>query len=297
MSLITVKHTDNPTIIKFEFRDFIAPRGSHQFNNIDEAKNSPLAKQLFHLPFIKTVFISGNFIAIERYNIVEWADVENEVAEQISNFIENGGKIIEETQPAGRKPTQIYAEMTPNPATMKFVANFMLSQSPAEFKNIDQTASSPLARALFEFPYFKEIYIDENYVSVTKYDLYDWNEITFEIREFIRQFLENGGIAVDRNHIDQAAKPREKEERYENLDDTARQIVSILDEYVKPAVAADGGNIVFNSWDPEERRVKVILQGACNGCPSSTFTLKSGIENMLKDMLRDDRITVEALNG
>ena len=84
---------------------------------------------------------------------------------------------------------------------------------------------------------------------------------------------------------------------FDNLDTTSQQIINILEEYVKPAVAADGGNILFDSYDEKEKRVKVVLQGACNGCPSSTFTLKSGIENMLKDMLKDENIKVEAING
>ena len=86
-------------------------------------------------------------------------------------------------------------------------------------------------------------------------------------------------------------------ENFDNLDTTSQQIINILEEYVKPAVAADGGNILFDSYDPIEKRVKVVLQGACSGCPSSTFTLKSGIENMLKDMLKDENITVEAINA
>ena len=82
---------------------------------------------------------------------------------------------------------------------------------------------------------------------------------------------------------------------FDNLDTTSQQIINILEEYVKPAVAADGGNILFDSYDEENKLVKVILQGSCNGCPSSTFTLKNGIENMLKSMLNDEAIIVEAI--
>ncbi len=297
MPQILIKNTENPSIIKFEFTEFIAGPGNYEFRNIDEAANSPLAKQLFHLPFIKTVYISGNFIAIERFNIVEWADVQNEVAEQISEFVDNGGQIIVESAPAAKKPITVYAEMTPNPSAMKFVASILLTKTSVEFKSIDDTASSPLARALFEMPYVKEVFIDENYISVTRYEIYNWDDITMELRMFVKSFLENGGIAVDETHVDQQSKPVEQEQKFDNLDTTSQQIVNILEEYVKPAVAADGGNIMFDSYDPENKRVKVVLQGACNGCPSSTFTLKSGIENMLKDMLQDEKITVEALNG
>ena len=144
---------------------------------------------------------------------------------------------------------------------------------------------------------FKEIFIDENYISVSKYDAYDWNDITLELRSFIKLFIENGGTVLDESFIATPKIEKQKIENFDNLDTTSQQIINILEEYVKPAVAADGGNILFDSYDAEEKRVKVILQGACNGCPSSTFTLKSGIENMLKDMLNDENIKVEALNG
>ncbi len=297
MPQILIKNTENPSIVKFEFPEFIAGHSNREFRNIDEASDSPLAKQLFYLPFVKTVYISGNFVAIEKYNIVEWSDVQDDVAEQISNFIENGGQIFSERPSAAKKPVTIYAEMTPNPSAMKFVSASMLTKTPVEYKTIDQTASSPLARALFELPYVREIYIDENYISVTKYEIYKWEDITLELRTFIKNFIENGGIAIDEAHIEHTSKPIEREQKYDSLDPTSQRIINILDEYVRPAVAADGGNIVFDSYDTEQKRLKVILQGACNGCPSSTFTLKSGIENMLKDMLQDDAITVEALNG
>ena len=144
----------------------------------------------------------------------------------------------------------------------------------------------------------KEVFIDENYISVTKYEVNDWNQITLELRSFIKLFIENGGTVLDESLIENTEKlEKQKISNFDNLDTTSQQIINILEEYVKPAVAADGGNILFDSYDEKEKRVKVILQGACNGCPSSTFTLKSGIENMLKDMLKDEDIKVEAVNA
>jgi len=297
MRRITIKETQNPTILKFEFPEFIVSGGSYEFKNIDEAKPSPLAQQLFYLPFVKTVYVSGNFIGIERYNIVEWDDVKDAVAEQIEAYVDKGSPVIIEDAPKGKKPVSVYAEMTPNPAAMKFVASIRLTKTMAEFKNIDQAEASPLAQALFNFAYVKEVFLDENYVSVTKYDRFNWDEITLEIRTFIKQFIENGGVVLDESYIAPATQEKQQIANFDNLDTTSQQIINILEEYVKPAVQADGGNILFDSFDPEEKRVKVILQGACNGCPSSTFTLKSGIENMLKDMLRDENIKVEALNA
>jgi Fe-S cluster biogenesis protein NfuA len=299
MTKITIRETQNPTILKFEFEDFITQNQNFEFKNIDEAQESPLAQQLFYLPFVKTVYISGNFIAIERYSIVEWEDVQDAVAEQIAAFVDKGGVIIKiDENKAKKQPITVYGETTPNPAALKFVVSRMLTRNPVEYKNIDQTASSPLAKELFKFPYVKEVFIDENYISVTKYDINDWDEITLEVRTFIKQFIENGGTVLDESLIEVATKNDvTKDEAFDKLDVTSQQIINILEEYVKPAVAADGGNIAFDSYNENDKTVKVILQGACSGCPSSTFTLKSGIENMLKSMLNDEGIKVEALNA
>ncbi|WET04539.1 NifU family protein [Flavobacterium sp. YJ01] len=299
MTKITIKETQNPTILKFEFEDFITQNQNFEFKNIDEAQASPLAQQLFYLPFVKTVYISGNFIAIERYSIVDWDDVKDAVAEQISAFVEKGGVIIKvDENKAKKQPITVYGETTPNPSALKFVVSRMLTRNAVEYKNIDQTASSPLAQELFKFPYVKEIFIDENYISVTKYEINDWSEITLELRTFIKQFIENGGTVLDESLIQTTTKNEvTKDEAFDKLDVTSQQIINILEEYVKPAVAADGGNIAFESYNEEDKTVKVLLQGACSGCPSSTFTLKSGIENMLKSMLNDEAIKVEASNA
>lgn len=296
---ITIKETQNPTIIKFEFPDFITQNENFEFKNIDEAKNSPLAQKLFYLPFVKTVYISGNFIAVERFSIVEWSDVQEEVAEQIQEFVSNGGVIVLPSENKSKKqPITVYGETTPNPASLKFVVNKGLTKSMVEFKNIDEAKASPLAQELFKFHFVKEVFINENYISVTKYDSVSWDEITLELRTFIKEYLENGGIVLDESLIaDDVKQEKQQIKNFDQLDVTSQQIVNILEEYVKPAVAADGGNILFDSYDETQKRVKVVLQGSCNGCPSSTFTLKNGIENMLKDMLNDKDIVVEALNG
>lgn len=299
MTKLSIKETQNPAILKFEFPDFITKSQSFEYKNIDEAKNSPLVQQLFYLPFVKTVFISGNFIAIERYNIVQWEDVKEAVAEQIETYVQNGGVILNFSESEIKKqPITIYAESTPNPAVLKFVANKLLTTKTAEFKNIDETVASPLAKELFKFPYVKELFMDENYISVTKYTSVEWLEISNEIRSFIKEYIENGHEIINESLLVSIPK-NEKQQiaNFDNLDTTSQQIINILEEYVKPAVQADGGNILFDSYDEAEKRVKVVLQGACSGCPSSTFTLKNGIENMLKDMLNDEAIKVEAINA
>jgi NFU1 iron-sulfur cluster scaffold homolog, mitochondrial len=292
---LKIDKTTNNAIIKFTANTVLIS-GSYQFNNIDEAKNSPLAEQLFHLPFVKRVFISANFIAVERFNIVEWSDVQEELKEQIEIYLNNPGVLVlEEKVPQKKVPVEVYAESTPNPSVLKFVANKKLVETDFEFKNIEEAKSSPLASDLFNLSFVKEVFISENYVSITKFDVVEWEEITVEVRSFIRQYIADGKMIISETH-QQPKVTQTTEEDSANLDDVSKQIISILDEYIKPAVAADGGNILFQSYHVDTQTVNVILQGACSGCPSSTITLKNGIENMLKQLIPGKIEQVVAIN-
>ncbi|MFO7702544.1 NifU family protein [Psychroflexus maritimus] len=302
---INIRPTNQNGIVKFEANDFLVNRESFEFKNIEEAKDSPLAQKLFHLPFVKTVYITQNFIAIEKYNIVEWEEVQEEVKSQIENDLNNGVVVIKkEASPQKKIPVTVYAESTPNPGVQKFVANKKLVVNSAEFKNIEEAKASPLAQQLFQFPFVKEVFIDSNYVSVHKYDVVEWEEVGMEVRELIKKFLENNEKVVNTELLQEnktedplGEAPVQQGVKFEEMDDISQRIVSILDEYVKPAVASDGGNIVFDSYDENTQEVKVILQGACSGCPSSTMTLKNGIETMLKDMIKGKVSHVVAING
>ena len=292
---LTLEKTSNPAIIKFNSNESLAS-GKFECKNIEEAKNFPVAQQLFYLPFVKTVFISEYFIAVERFNILEWDEVQEEVQKQLEDYLNNGGLVQNENVEVKKVPVTVYAESTPNPGVMKFVANKPLVENGVEFKNIDDAKEAPLAQNLFHFPFVKEVFMDKNFVSITKFDIATWEDITMEVREFIRSYIEDGKPIIDKsskllNTVSQTESITEK------LDEISSEIVAILDEYVKPAVASDGGNIIFKSYDTEKKSVHVILQGACSGCPSSTFTLKNGIENMLKEMLPGKVATVEAING
>ncbi len=295
---ITLVPTNNPAILKFETNQFIVKHNSYEFKNIDDAKNSPLAQQLFYLPFIKTVYVSGNFIALERYDIVAWEDVQDEVAQQLVEYLNAGEPVVIEDGAAKKNPVTVYAEVTPNPVVMKFVTNKKLVVTGFEYKNIDEAKDSALAARLFQLPFVKEVFIDENYVSINKYNVAEWDDVVHEVRELIRDFVNEGKEVVSANGVSQKQEqtPLMKLQD-ENLDETSKQIIDILEEYVKPAVASDGGNIMFKSYEENTKTVNVILQGACSGCPSSTFTLKNGIENMLKNMMGDKVREVVALNG
>jgi len=293
---ITVVETNNEAILKFEANHFLV-EGNYEYKNIDEAKDSPLGQQLFHLPFIKTVYIANNFVALERYDIVEWHDVKDAVAQQLVEYLNAGEPVVNEAPKQQKIAITVYAEVTPNPSVMKFVVNKMIVPSIFEFKNIDEAKDSGLAKALFHFPFVKEVFFDQNYISITKYEMAEWEEISMELREFIRNYLIEGKEVVSASKTESASAPGAESTPEKEYDDTSLQIIAILDEYVKPAVASDGGNILFQSYEEDSKTVNVVLQGACSGCPSSTFTLKNGIETMLKNMIGDKVNEVVAING
>ena len=285
---VKIQSTHNKFINKFEINQFITNHISYEYNNIDEAKNSKLVQKLFYLPFVKKVYLTPSFISIERFNIVELSEVENEVKDLIEDYLNNKLEVISENKIVEVNPISIYTESTPNPSVLKFVSNKLVVDENLEFNNIDEAKGVDFVKKLFEFPYVKSVYLSKNFISITKFDIRDWGEITSDLRIFIKNYLENNKIIVEKV---------EKKQTEIKLDNTSKEIISILDEYIKPAVSSDGGNILFKSYNPEKKLVKVILQGACSGCPSSTITLKNGIENMLKEMLSGKVEIVEAING
>ncbi len=265
------------------------------YTNIDQAAEAPLVKQLFYLPFVKRVTIENNTIIVERFDILDWEEVITEVASQIEDYLNDGGSIIDEPKNIKKSPITIYAESTPNPSAMKFVANIKLTEKSISFESIDEAIDAPLVKALFNFSFVREVFLDENYISISKHDGTEWEEIVMDLRSFIKSYLENEKIILGSSFLKGEKKITSVSS--DNLNKTEQEIIKVLDEYVKPAVASDGGNIIFDSYNKKEKLVKVLLQGACSGCPSSTFTLKNGIENILKEMLPGKVNLVEAVNG
>jgi len=291
---ITAQVEKGEVVARFTLNHSVGIKKPLVFKNIEDAKGAPLIQQLFYLPFVKEVTLLENCIEVTRFDILEWEDVLEEVREQLENYLNEGGVLLEEL-PGVKIPVSVYAESTPNPAVMKFVANKKLVDTPVEYKSIEEAKKAPLAFQLFHFPFVKEVFISANYVSIMKYDVNNWDEVVMEIREFIRAFIEEGKTLVE--EFVQKEEKTEKTNFAKTLDPLENQIISILEEYIKPAVASDGGNIAFDSYNPVEKSVQVVLQGACSGCPSSTFTLKNGIENMLKEMMPGKVESVVALNG
>lgn len=191
----------------------------------------------------------------------------------------------------GNPVISIYTEMTPNPETMKFVANKLLY--PGKSIDIaDESAAgpSPLAKELFSFPFIKSVFIASNFITLTKSDpSIDWQDVIPTIKQFLKEYIENGGVIVNEEEAAKQ-KPASSNDISADDDDVIKRIKEMLDNYVRPAVEMDGGAIQFKSYD--DGVVNLALQGSCSGCPSSMITLKAGIEGMMKRMIPEVREVV-----
>lgn len=199
-----------------------------------------------------------------------------------------------------KPPVMLYTEQTPNPETLKFVTNQMLyPRKMADFPTDERELAaewSPLATELFKFEYVQGVYICNNFVTVSKSPETEWAAIMMELKTFIKGYVEEDKVVMKEGFEEVKAKlEAEEEEQYTGDDaELVTKIKQLLDKYVRPAVEMDGGNIKFHSFD--KGVVNVILQGACSGCPSSSGTLKVGIEGMLKRMVPEVK-SVEAIMG
>ena len=202
-----------------------------------------------------------------------------------------------------KKPVIIYAESTPNPSSMKFVANELLVSdgATAQYLSKAETKGSPLAAKLFEFPFVKAVFMAANFITVTKIDSIQWEDITLELRDFIRIYISAGNpiitevpktaVAIDNTFTE---KKEVFTEHAAPTNEIEVKIIEILEQYIRPAVEGDGGSITFKGY--ADGIVTVQMRGACSGCPSSTLTLKAGIEGLLKRMISDVKeVVAEAM--
>lgn len=292
MRQIIIEPTENPKVMKF-IADYTLIPGALELDRTSDISEIPLAQELFNYPFVERIFITANFVAVAKQDSVEW----EHVSESLKNIIEDellaNPRIYLQKK---RELFQIYAEMTPNPAVMKFVAQRFIIEGFLELKSREEAAGVPLAKAIFdEFEFAKEIFISDNFVAVTKDDSVQWHEVMVPVRAFIAEYLQAGNKVAEI----EAQKHENPVEKIINRDytDNELKISDILNEYVAPAVENDGGKISLMEYDEDSKTAKMLLQGACSGCPSSTATLKNGIENILKQFVPDLVEKVEAVNG
>ncbi|MFZ1678656.1 MAG: NifU family protein [Saprospiraceae bacterium] len=203
-----------------------------------------------------------------------------------------------ETTTATKSPVLIYTEQTPNPESLKFVTNKMLYAGTADFRTRELALEySPLAAALFELPYVKSVYISNNFITLTKELNYEWEDMMIRTKEFIKNYIAEEKPIILEGFAEAMTAIEEKQRAEISYSDDDGELVQrikeLIDTYVKPAVEMDGGNIEFKSYN--DGVVTLIMQGACSGCPSSTVTLKSGIEAMLKRMMPQVKEVVQEM--
>ena len=204
-----------------------------------------------------------------------------------------------------KRPVNMYAESTPNPSTMKFVADVMLvtDGNTAEYVNQQEAkGSSSLAEALFNFPFVSGVFIASNFIAITKTEALQWEYVSEELKAFVLDWLQNNEVIIENVpaerevEIEQAGNKETISSAPQIITDADKQIFELLEEFVRPAVESDGGAIDFQSFDEVTGTVTVVLRGACSGCPSSTATLKGGIESLLKTHMPEVQEVV-ALEG
>jgi Fe-S cluster biogenesis protein NfuA len=183
----------------------------------------------------------------------------------------------------GNPIISIYTEMTPNPETMKFVANKLLYPGKSiDFPDEASAKPSPLAVELFSFPFIKGVFIMANFITLTKTSETDWNDIIPTVKAFLKEYLEDSRPIINEDEV-VVTKAAASNEVSADDTDVVKRIKELLENYVKPAVEMDGGAIQFKDYD--SGTVTLMLQGSCSGCPSSMITLKAGIEGMMKRMI------------
>ena len=292
MRQILIEPTENPKVMKF-VADYNLIPGSLELDRNSDISEIPLAQELFNYPFIERIFITANFIAVAKQDSVEWEFVTESLKNSIEDQLIANPRIYQKKR---QDIPQVFAEMTPNPMVMKFVSNKPLLDGFVEVKSREEAAEIPLAKAIFdEFEFAKEVFISDNFVAVTKNVSVEWHEVMVAVRTFISEYLQNDGKISN-------LPPQKHANPVENLinrdyTENEQKISDILNEYVAPAVEGDGGKISLIEYDESTKTAKMLLQGACSGCPSSTATLKGGIENLLKQFVPELVQNVEAVNG
>lgn len=292
MRQITIEPTANPKVMKF-IADYTLIPGSVELDRNSDISEIPLAQELFNYPFVDKIFITANFVAVAKEDTVEW----EHVSESLKNVIED--QLLENPRIYKSKKRElfpIYAEMTPNPNVMKFVSQRFIVEGFIEVKSKEAADEVPLAKAIFdEFDFVEEVFISDNFVAVTRDNSVEWHQVMVAVRGFIAEYLQQGN-KVSNIEPQKHENPVEKLINRDYTDDE-QKISDILNEYVAPAVENDGGKISLLEYDAENKTAKMLLQGACSGCPSSTATLKGGIENILKQFAPELVEKVEAVNG
>jgi hypothetical protein len=228
--IIKFKETSREEELEFYSNNFLSEKRI-EFEKIEETKQFPLIQQIFYLPFVKKVILNKRSVYIEKLNILDWKDVQNELCKQMQDFLNEGG-LVSQIDQNKNSPTTVYAESTPNPNVMKFVVNKKIVKGVYEFKNVNETQNAPIAKSLFTFPFVKEVFLDFNFISVTQNSDSNWEENTMDVREFIRSYIQDNNTLIHEDLIEDNSNVVEVD--FEKIDDVSKEIIDIIEKHVKP---------------------------------------------------------------
>lgn len=292
MRAVYIETTANPAVIKFIANYQLIP-GSLELDRNSDYKELPLVQQLFRLPYVEKVFVTSNFVAVSKNEQASWEDVSEEVRALIEKSLSLIPNLYRQKK---EKNFPLFADATPNPNVMKFVSLKPIIEGFIEVDRTGELEKIPLAKEIFEsFSYTTKVFISDNFVAVTKDESVAWHQVMTEVKDLIATFLQEKRAVCN-------TKPHQHEAPVENIinrDYSAdeQKISQILEKFVAPAIGRDGGKISLVNYDEATKTAQMLLQGACSGCPSSTRTLKNGIENILKRHIPELVEKVEAVNG
>lgn len=291
MRKVQIEKTENYKIIKF-VTDYTLIPGGVQLDRNSDLSQIPMAVELFKIPLIESIFITANFIAVEGNDPLELEKKSEEIRNLISDELLENPRVYRSTEKKQIFP--IYAEMTPNPSVMKFVSTKMILDGFLEVEKNQRNPEIPLAEEIFEqFDFLEKVFISDNFVAVTKNQDHPWHEVMNAVRSLIAEYLQNNGIVAKippQKHESPVQKIIDRE-----YSEDEKIIADILAQHIAPAVENDGGKISLIDYDQSTKTAKMLLQGACAGCPSANATLKNGIENLLKQFVPELVEKVEAI--
>ena len=251
------------------------------FPDVESAGRSPLAYKVFGFPWADSVKIAPQFVSITKQDWVDWDVLADPLANLIKEHLELKQPVLFEKsrsgvseEPKDMPPVEVRFEPTPNPNALKFVTNRHLSHSAHEFNTTEEAEASPFATKIFQFPWADGVFISQDFITIRKSEIVEWDAVSQPLADMIKEHMEQG-LAL---FVDDSSS-----EISENDPPIVQQIKQILNQEIRPAVAMDGGDIVFQRF--EDNRVYLHMKGSCAGCPSSTMTLKQGIESRLRERI------------
>lgn len=293
-----INYTSHKSILKISLGFFISQFESFEFSRNSSASNPPLAASLFKLPFIDVIYLGQDYIALKLREDELWNTLrEEQVVTLITAHLTAPESILKPTlrHPNKKVPISVYTENTQNALVLKFVCSIKLTLQSEEYLSVSETESAPIARELFGFDAVKHVFINANYIAVTKTNQTDWMMASLGLREFIRHYLMRQKPVII-NHSDAIPGTVVSKSTEDSLDEISKKVITVINGDFQTALRQDGGAIKFHSFDSKSKTLTVVAQGACRYSPAVRDSIKEGLAPRLEEALPDAISHIELLS-